>query len=112
MDDLVTFLWSCLDEDERSARAAESAKWHAKERDGLGLRVVSISHEIGQVTASILSGNAEHIARHDPARVLAEVEAKRLLLTLHKECDPSCYIVRVLALPYADLPGYQEAWRP
>lgn len=57
------------------------------------------------------SAAAGHIALHDPARVLREVEAKRLLLALHRGCDARCYVVKVLALPYMDRPGYRDEWR-
>ena len=89
----------------------------------------------------------KHIAAHDPARGLREVEAKReivaryvaaaqatedlkalrerlqaqrrdVLMTdldlesaVHKR-DELREVVRLLALPYADRDGYQEAWRP
>ena len=74
-----------------------------------------------------------HIARHDPARVLAECEAKRRIVGLHVcacpdptcgdcgECsglhhaDPTpapCDTLRLLALPYADHEDYDEGWRP
>lgn len=78
---------------------------------------------------------ALHIARHDPARVLREVDAKRQLLALHAvdyrerpervlgevddpfcaECVGErypCATIRLLALPYVDRPGYREEWRP
>ncbi|MFT2014619.1 DUF6221 family protein [Streptomyces sp. 796.1] len=82
---------------------------------------------------------ATFIAAQDPARVLREVDAKRRLLDLHhvvggwegedgnglghgcEECGHSmeysgqggwCETVRVLALPYADRPGYHPEWRP
>lgn len=79
-----------------------------------------------------------HIARWDPARVLAEVEAKRRILDEHQPVhgyDPNgpvcstcgepgnlgdetavvrwpCPTVRLLALPYADRAGYQAEWCP
>ena len=80
-----------------------------------------------------------HIARQDPARVLAECEAKRLVVGLHGDGEPNCmggYVeglthrqiietesyngvatgycdtLRALALPYADHPDYRDAWRP
>lgn len=58
--------------------------------------------------------NAEHIARHDPARVLAEVQAKRGILDLinQRGDDMSVYYLRRLALVYADHPDYDEAWKP
>lgn len=71
-----------------------------------------------------------HIARHDPARVLAECEAKRRIVGFAEEtlateghgfpADDSGYeeahsmanaTLRALALPYADRPDYQETWR-
>lgn len=60
------------------------------------------------------TGDGGHIVRHDPARVVAEVAAKRAILDLHEELhEPALYeAVRWLAAPYADQPGYEEAWRP
>ncbi|WP_328941506.1 DUF6221 family protein [Streptomyces sp. NBC_00250] len=76
--------------------------------------------------------NARHIARHNPARVLAEVDAKRRILDevvpemdgmtdqIHSEwgvgpIDPSTYeslvLLRLLALPYASHPDYRDEWR-
>lgn len=53
------------------------------------------------------------------ARVLAECEAKRRIIEHHNPCDdwwfgdPStCPELQALALPYADHPDYDEAWRP
>jgi hypothetical protein len=60
----------------------------------------------------------EHIARHDPARVLAEVDAKRRIIV---ECeslidDPAVRAMEtalcLLALPYADHPDYDQTWKP
>ena len=65
-------------------------------------------------------------------RVLREIDAKRKLLDLHEPgemeyvdgdvcmaCDVRggepfypCKTLRLLALPYADRPGYEESWRP
>lgn len=77
---------------------------------------------------------AEHIARHDPARVLAECEAKRRIVqsrpliglpdlpggaapgtldALHDEVERQReFVFRLLALPYAGHPDYDETWRP
>ncbi|MFJ4107945.1 DUF6221 family protein [Oerskovia enterophila] len=50
---------------------------------------------------------------HRRSRVLAECEAKRLLvaevLPMRPDYDP-LYVQKVLALPYADHPDYDEAW--
>jgi hypothetical protein len=74
---------------------------------------------------------AGHIARHDPARVLREVAAKRQLLQEvwtgmedfavnieesrdGDDCGAREYrdqLLGILALAYSDHPDYQEAWR-
>lgn len=66
----------------------------------------------------------EHIARWDPARVLAEVAAKRRIIehvvrgrayywdTDNTLFPPGLAILGALALPYADRPGYRDEWRP
>ncbi len=71
---------------------------------------------------------AEHIARHDPARVLREVEAKRAIVALHDiqwhscphehplfqyEGGPRpCVTLRLLAAIYNEHADYDQAWRP
>lgn len=67
-----------------------------------------------------------HIIRHDPARVLREVEAKRVLLADYERFvaerrrmmggwdsypEPSPVLLAFAAV-YADHPDYLEAWRP
>lgn len=63
-----------------------------------------------------------------PARVLAEVDAKRRILAEHpwrhepdwpsgrqcRQCatEHPCTTLRLLALPYAGHPDYREEWRP
>lgn len=75
---------------------------------------------------------AAHIARHDPARVLADIAVKRRIVKLHSvldgtggdwDTDPParcaecrdehpCTTLCLLALPYADHPDYDdENWR-
>ena len=134
MSDLVAFLRARLDEDERLARAA------IDEPDGF--------LDAGPtVEALIYRGEGETFDL--PARVLADVDAKRRMLDLHERvicdtrsaglpiarpqcaycaglchsrsglgCDDPidalwpCDTVRLLALPYADHPDYDESWRP
>ncbi|MER6515079.1 DUF6221 family protein [Nonomuraea sp. NPDC001636] len=102
MDDLIAFLRARLDEDEQTARAAgqlptgdpwhndPTAHWRAKTSPyhGVGGAVrwyVEDGHEdgvVGHVDPQAAQDDdiARHIARHDPARVLAEVDAKRALV--------------------------------
>ena len=66
---------------------------------------------------------ATHIARHDPARVLAECEAKRQIVELHAEVEKAgascavcwedypCPTLRILTSVYADHPDFREEWR-
>jgi len=78
MDDLVRFLRERLDEDERTARGV---LW-----DGSGNALewrlpFSATVEVGEEAFTTDdSAVADHIVRHDPARVLAEVDAKRRAL--------------------------------
>ena len=80
------------------------------------------------IAEEIPAAVAGHIAAHDPARVLREIEAKRGIIAAHErrpmpkgdtaDCAHCwgavwpCPTLRLLALPYADKPGYQESWRP
>ena len=121
--DLVEFLTARLDEDERAARAARPGPWSV---DGSSVIATHPTDEVVDYTES-----ADHIARHDPARVLREVGAKRSLIQRYKQPEESPdlprsfnkltagveravldEVFRSLALPYADHPDYDEAWRP
>lgn len=116
MDDLVQFLRDRLDEDAREAEAA-GVSWYGYEPE--------------RQIAFVPIADSHHIARHSPARVLREVEAKRGLLKRYEEPETSAtlsgsfnklsagverYVLievfRHLALPYADHPDYREHWRP
>lgn len=120
--DLIAFIGARLDDDAVAARDAKPGPWHA---DGGG---VCATHPTDQVVD--YSESADHIARHDPARALREVEAKRLLLVKLAEwysCGPftdsdvdlpdavlvdaAAELLPLFALPYADHPDYREEWR-
>lgn len=66
------------------------------------------------------SAAAGHIVRHDPARVLREVAAKRRIID---ECENTINyqdhgwslahpVLRLIALSYADHADYREDWKP
>ncbi|MDT9688182.1 DUF6221 family protein [Streptomyces sp. P9(2023)] len=101
MDDLIAFLRARLDEDEQTARAASDG-WYLYDPE--------------QAIAFVPVEDTQHIARHTPARVLAEVDAKRRILNDlwggpdHE--DMWAHHIRLLALPYADHPDYRDEWRP
>jgi hypothetical protein len=143
--ELIAFLRARLDEDERIARTAASVGY----ADLRSLPVPVKRWDTGDVAAHWRDGeggqsnpSAVHIARWDPARVLADVEANRRILDLHKPwnaggyhranttpapdrwlcatCDGDnmanvlapCPTVRLLALPYAEHPDYDPGWAP
>ncbi|MGW6416030.1 DUF6221 family protein [Streptomyces sp. NPDC055055] len=83
MDDLIAFLRARLDEDEQTARAAKPGPWHT---DGGDVYARDRTDAVVGHTDS-----AEHIARHNPARVMAEVYSKRQLLdSSAAACAPAC----------------------
>ena len=106
--DLIAFITARLDEDEAAAKAAWGVEWDWRYVARPFGERPSIAHTV-------------HIARHDPARVLREVEAKRAMLAeltrwpfdYRPGCnDPIRLFVHLLAAPYSDHPDYQQEWKP
>lgn len=143
VDDLIVFLRAQLDEDERVAQKADRAglngvspsepqTWYLSGNE----TVYSDPHGVALVTGVhgyLGEELGDHIVRHDPARVLAEVDAKRetlkfcehLLETKQVQetadelseyslgrAQAGGHMLRLLALPYAGRPGYRDEWRP
>lgn len=100
--DLASWLLEQIAADEDAARAAQG-RWPSSYTEPFASEV-----------------RAVHIARWDPARVLAECEAKRHLVAFVgdlAEGDPvhgltAKEALRLLAVPYADREGYRPEWRP
>lgn len=132
MHDLALWLTAQLAEDERIARAAmwceDAAAWHAApspfDTRGADLRwYVEDAMDDGVIThvdpkASDDEGVARHIAEHDPARVLREIEAKwRTLIRCQEEMLSGIprlvhfarQTLREMALGYSHRAGYVEA---
>jgi hypothetical protein len=115
VDDLVEFLRDRLDEDEAAARAATPGPW---KQSGIGEYGWGVSFSRPGAGVEAEDGDqgradAEHIARHDPARILAEVEAKRALLRGAEEWEGGTllyYILAPLARVYCDHPDFDPAW--
>ncbi|MCT2591120.1 DUF6221 family protein [Streptomyces sp. N2-109] len=76
--DLTAFLRARLDEDEAVARKAKPGPWRA---DGGS---VYAAHPTDEVVDYARDNSAPHIARHGPARVLREVEAKKRMVTAYE----------------------------
>lgn len=132
MDELVRWLTACLDEEAQSASAASDGPWTAWRESrlrGLGdlQHVVMLPGQKPGVRASIATASwvdAEHIAAHDPARVLREINAKRDLLRFaeaihdHHETFTTGVAarlegtLRLFALAYKDRAGYRSEWAP
>lgn len=109
--DPTAWLLGQVDEDERIAQAAPRRDWTV---------YLAGDSDTGELTEQRV---LDHVARHDPARVLAEVAAKRAILDLHDQGDKAdecaicfavwpCGTLRALATVYADRDGYDERWRP
>lgn len=140
MNELIAFLRARLKDEADEARAAHleprslsEVDWHWETnqpgyRWQYGGRIARNKREATWLTVS-------------PARLLAEVESKLAILKLHHLvpwsrveqvpgtividdpdngrdfCDVCgtahpCQTLRLLALPYADHPGYRQEWRP
>ena len=119
--DLDGFLLARIAEDQRLAAGAAAATG-LESWDG--------------VPGALPRGAADHVAHHDPARVLAECAAKRRLVLACRDAGPDLHLLgarpegldfplpptdqhqlaaltlALLALPYAAHPDYRLAWRP
>ena len=118
--DLVQFLRDRLDEEEGIARAATQGEWVWSRE------FVTPPGYHHRTIGPLEPGDAAHIAAHDPARVLRNVEAKRGIVDDLAEVirwgerkgpdyqdgvDACERTLKRLALPYADHPGFREEWR-
>ncbi|WP_406227378.1 DUF6221 family protein [Streptomyces anthocyanicus] len=123
MDELVQWLSAQLDADQAKAQAIGEETWEARYVD-------SVNDYPDTATVRLPGGDdvavmerysmrdAEHIAAWDPARVLREIDAKRRIvdryawLREHGDTGNMAGVLQVLALPYANQPGYRDEWRP
>ncbi|MFI7607700.1 DUF6221 family protein [Micromonospora sp. NPDC049366] len=109
MDDLIIWLRAQLDEDERIARASLSA-FGVADTDQTPVWPDHVTYG-GAVE---LNAAEAYLDTFRPHRVLAEVDAKRRIVD---NCawvlkGEACLTLRLLALPFADRPGYRDEWRP
>lgn len=147
-EDLAAFVRERLDEEREAAERTQPGPWIAVPATMPG--EMEIRHQMPDgrpdVAAAVATthglycsgADAEHIARYNPARVLAEVEAKRLQIEqtfryeatidgewgcCHEaesiargECPAipvdGIRMLRLLALPYAEHSGYRSEWSP
>jgi hypothetical protein len=118
---LTEFLGARLDEYEAAARASyyEGQRWITEEEGVYRWPDDELVHSADR------KADARHIALHDPARVLQEVEADRQLLAKYRVallllpgkyklgyCEAYEEVLQIRAARFADHPDYDEAWRP
>jgi len=122
--DLIAFLNARLDEDEREAKyALEKLSACA----GVHISDPADGGDIGHMVAYSF-----HSRRHDPARVLREVEVKRSIIKVHDLAEHycplpvvpgrhgqlwtpkegPCWTLHLLAAAYSDHPDYRQEWKP
>lgn len=129
---ITDFLWARITEDEQVAReASHSTGWrydpgkvNAVSREESvfagppGARAITIA-STGPEDDPQSMMDARHIARFDPARVLAGCKAKREIVeecerSILNDKDPSTaeWIAAHLAAVYASHPDYNQDWAP
>ena len=135
---IVEFVNARLNEEERAAKAAGAGQWTADTeirtvRDGAGVWVLGEDGDPVATARFAFDASGEgidpraiggHIARHDPARVLREVAAKRAILREYtdavdlwereSEAPDSVAaleaVTRHMAAAHSDHPDYDPAW--
>ncbi|MGW6912575.1 DUF6221 family protein [Kitasatospora sp. NPDC054939] len=121
-DSLVAFLNARLDEDEQIACDPMATTW--TKSDAPSIFVMGDNELVAETTDFCA---ARHIARHDPARVRAEVAAKRQILVEYEtaatfygknrhapagELHGLHVALRYLASVYVSHPDYRPEWAP
>jgi hypothetical protein len=138
---LIEFLKARLDEDERRARdcaVVYPSTWEVEDRgyhahvvaDGPNFLHVTDLEQEQAAKPEWVGDRLQHIAHHDPARVLREVAAKRMILELRyswnleaerypeppfghifqAHINTADAILRTLASVYSDHPDYRTEW--
>jgi hypothetical protein len=112
---LTEFLRARIDEDEAAARQASQAIGSGEWAHGEG-QVRSVRALVAETVVD------RHIARHDPARVLREVTAKRAMIEEFELPGLDCVstgepdncrqhrVMKMLAAPYSDHPEFRKEW--
>jgi len=131
MDDpIVAFLRERIAEDEAGVHAlVEPHEWHTGPGDDPDWEDESTvymwppefhtPYEQDKHWRGLTASNpalAAHIARHDPARVLREVEAKRRIveryawLREHGDTGDAAWVLPLLAAPYSNHADFRPEW--
>lgn len=108
---LTDFLLARIAEDEAAAQAASlhgDTTWTQTDPLRKEGQVESVRSVVTYDDGSPNADQAAHIARHDPARVLAECEAKRRIVGTGEFATQP---MKILAAVYADHADYRDEWR-
>ena len=131
---IVEFINARLNEDEQIAHTSigkhpERAEWSYQpwapsvegsgeviapnDRDSSGYPEL-ITRDMEGIHNAVEEKDGPHIARHDPARALREVESKRTILNLfgtyRPTSEPLQDVLLELAAVYSDHPDYRTDW--
>lgn len=121
--EMIAWLAANWDQEEAAARKAGGDRWTYD-----GGSDIYRGHPVEPVVDWVYDEAWEHIARHDPASVLARIAADRQIVTDYEDhlatyqSDPSPFgegqrfgllmALARIAEGYADHPGFREEWRP
>ena len=138
-DDLTAFIQARLSEDEAAAEAATPGPWKAEtyidENEPVGVEYLVSAPAEAHIVAGAGLGHDQaeaetiHIARHDPARVLRDVTAKRAILAEYLNAAAEAerfpqgaavavrdamllFAIYPLAAVWADHLDYRDEWKP
>ena len=119
---VIQFLTAQLDQEEALARAATLGPWEAFAVGRAGMHIVrpvgdcEWVSQVNRRDRAEQEADASHIARHDPARALREVRAKRAIVARAQDGSlggqAAQDILDHLASVYADHPDYQQNCHP
>lgn len=133
MSDLVEFLRARLDEDEAAARACPGPVWEHRQIKGAFDEGVVFEDYVAvaddnardrTVLSDVDNDVLPYVLRFHPARVLAEVEAKRRMVQQLADTEPCTDngdttagdladdMLRLLASAYRHHPEYRQEWKP
>lgn len=125
LTDLVDFLRARLDKDEQVAKECGGAPWSAEsllQAVHVDARAIADNKlawgKLGHVATVLHEHDRQHIARHDLARVLRDVEAKRRIIegVLAQQTpgstigDDFMFPLYALAAAYSSHPAYNSSW--
>ena len=121
---LVEFLLARIEEDRRTACTSTPGRWGVvDDRGAAGTRHYLHSDGGYYITEMVINRpTADHMARWDPTRAVADCEARRRIVEMFaasarlNQCDTDELFfgetLRWMATLYREHPDYRQEWRP